>query len=272
MKAIKNYLFYKLFFILTVFGQNNPLRNKLRKKLGNGHLTSHIQGIYATILMVIVSYTHPRVRIKWPGSDLKDAPEIANVAQSIHDKCAASSWLAGVIDLATILSTLQGLIDDLVTKAAKAEGGSKTDKTNLEDAINVMQTSGTLDIINIIQAKVYANKDSAQAIVDSCGVFLKLAGGRDAQVWSVKRIAQGSVELSGQVKGIRSRYTAQWQRTLDPDNIDSWYERANEIIPTTTGKTIITGLPLGREVFFRYRIIIAGEPGDWSDVISLFVS
>jgi hypothetical protein len=272
MKTLHKYFLYQLYFILTVFGLNNPLRNKLRKQLGSGHLRNHVKAIINVMIMAIVSYTHPRVFIKWPGNSLKVAAEVANVAQSVHDKCAASTWLSGITGLAAVLTALQDLIDDLLEKAATAKGGGKEDKTNLEDAINLIQTSGTQAIINIVQGKVYTLKDSAQAIVDSCGMNLKLSGGRDAQVWSVVRIAKGSVELAGSVKGLKVRYVIQWQQTQTPQTEESWYLKANEIIPSSKGTRIVTGLPLGKEVFFRYRLIVGGIEEQWSDVISLYIS
>lgn len=271
MKKNKNFRQFQKYFLLTAFGLNTPLRNKMRKQLGSRNADRHVQEIIHLFLLPI-SFSHPSVYIKWLGNSLIDAPQVANTAQSVHEKCGQSTWLTGITTLPTVLQAFQLLIDDVVDKAAKAEGGSKTDKSNLAAAILLLQTSGSLDIVKIVQSKIYANKDSSVAIADSCGMFLKNYGGRDAQEWSVTRVAKGSVEIIGSVKGLKTRYTAQWQRTVDAEDDESWYLRANEIIPTTTGKTIVSGLPLGVEMFFRYRLIVKGEAGDWSNVISLHIS
>jgi hypothetical protein len=237
-----------------------------------------MQIFFNEILFVMPMFTmatfssHPTVYIPYPNANFKNAATIAALGQSVHDKSAASSWLTGYPGLATILSDFQDKIDDLLILITAAMGGSDTDKVNLTTALDAFVTADSLPILSAVKTKCYANKTNALDIATSCGMALKDYTSRGEQQWSAKRVAQSAVELTGRIKGIQGRYSINWQMTTTPGDESSWYTKANYIPSTPKSKTIVTGLTLKTEVFFRYCITNKNVVSDWSDVISLIIT
>ena len=222
----------------------------------------------AAFIMFAATF-HPKLYIKWNNEDSQDALK----AQSVHDKTAASTWMAALPNLVAALAAYQTAIDDWLLLIAKAENGNKQDKINLEVFSANFKSIKSARIIEMAQGVADANVTHAEQVAVSCDMELKGKGGRSSQEWSVTRVAAGSVELSAVVKAYGSkRYAVQWQRSQTPLDSASWYLMENAIIPTPNGKTIVSDLELTKLMYFRYRIISREDVSDWSYIISIVIS
>jgi len=213
---------------------------------------------------------HPNVVIKYP---LGDHLGIINKAQGIHDLMSTSTWMSGISGIAAKLAAFQAGITTYVSLEANAKlvpGGVAARDTF--SSTFVSETSEDLRVI--VQGVVNLNKTSALTIAQSCNMEIQGIGGKQALEWNVKKgELSKSAELSAKIKGYNTkRYAVQFQKTTDMNDEDSWYLRANEIVPLLQAETTVFNLTLKDTVYFRFRLILADGPTEWSEVISIIIT
>jgi len=225
-------------------------------------------------MMASVS-THPRVYINWPGGGPQKSEGLdRDLAQSIHDGMAASSYFTGITGIAALLTAYQTAIDDWSELIAKIPIGTKQDKDNLALFSDNFRTVTSARLVEVVQGVVDSQKLNAKAIADSAAMSLRGVGKKSANEWSVKRVGEGTVELTAKIKEYkRKHYAVNWQMTTDTTQPETWYSMLFAIPPTPNGTTIVTGLIKGKEYFFRYRITLTdGTVSEWSSILSLTMS
>jgi hypothetical protein len=212
---------------------------------------------------------HERVVIKFPD----DHPGIIFKAQVMHDLMKVSTWVSAVPDLTTKLSAYQTEINTYKEKEAKAQAGFPGAVAE-RDSFSATFKSETSEALRIIvQGVADANKTSALAVAQSCGMELQGLGGKSELEWSVRHGEKtGSVELAGSIKGYKTkRFAVQWQKTKDPSQESTYYLKENEIIPTLQLTTIVEGLTVKDTVYFRFRLVLKNGVTMWSETLSIVI-
>jgi len=216
------------------------------------------------------SVNRPVVVIKFTGNHNKDIMR----GFQIYKCMKGNKWFANIPG-----------IDELLEEYLA--GAKKYEKAQAKAALRTRGAAAFRDVAaynfcwvlstklrTIVQGVCYGNIGNALTIALSANMDLQGPGGRSAQQWSLKKgKLSGSVKLLGKLIVTKSkRYCFQWQRTMTPDIPESWYYSSNEVFPTLGGSTLVNGLSIGTEVFFRFRIILPGGITDWSEVKSIIVT
>ncbi len=162
------------------------------------------------------------------------------------------------------LNTVTGLI----TTLAQAEQATATRAKGTVQARNaarraLVQALGSLKayVQNIADA---ALPEDAANIVTSAGMTPKKATTHVKPPFAATAGAlSGSVKLTVRSAGRRASY--EWQSSID--GAKTWVDAT----PSLQARTTITGLPVGSTVQVRFRAIIKGGPGNWSQPLSIVV-
>jgi len=166
-------------------------------------------------------------------------------------------------DLASVKSKNDDLRDAQNHARTRAAGA-----VTARNAKKVITVNAYYALRDYVQSVCDANPADSEAICLSALFHVKKVGGRARKGFSVQYLVSGTVELSSSVNG-RYRFH-EWGMSLTPNDPSSWY--TTPLAPTIKGKTVISNLKRGTEVFFRHRIITKDGPLDWDTVISVFVN
>ena len=211
--------------------------------------------------MMAFNVPRPIVKLSMPT----DVPGILVKCKDINDKVTLHAALFP--DLPVTAADNKTHIE----KAFTAEGAMQnpdTDKTNIRNNAVALILSEAFAYHDYVQTLATATPADAAALAIAAGMELKGFTKRGKQVWSVKYtgISQ-EVELTATIKGKRCAY--EWQQSATPDDLPSW--RVTEITTTLQSTTIATGLPVGKDIYFRFRIILKDGPTQWSDPIKVHI-
>ena len=169
----------------------------------------------------------------------------------------ATTFPAPVPALATVTAAIDG--------AEAAEAATKTTRgvTDTRDQKWGAAKSAVDELVGYVQAVANAAGTGAAAVLERATVHAKKAAAHGAHTFHAEQMdASGQVHVFAQVAARRAAYD--WQTTLDGKAFTDWPG-------TMHANTVITGLPAGANVGFRYRPRTAQGQGDWSPVIYLIV-
>lgn len=225
------------------------------------------------IMMTIVQsdFTrHAKIVVKFPDSH----PEIIKQGNMVYIGMKNSSWFANVPGISVKLANYFTELQEYAKAEAKA-GSREPGAVPARDAVASKFCSETTEELRqIVQGVCDKNSEHALEIAHTAAMEVMGTGGRTSQEWSLQRGEHScSVKLLGKIIKTKSkRYCFQWQRTPNPENPDSWYERKMEIIPTLQGSTMVLKLPLKETMYFRYRVILPDGATEWSETLSIIVT
>lgn len=115
-----------------------------------------------------------------------------------------------------------------------------------------------------VQSAADANPDDAEAIITSSGMSVKRTAVRQPRTFGARQLpVSGSVELL--TKSVARRAAYDWQYSVDAGK--TWQDAGS----TLQARTVITGLPPGTTVLFRFRVLTKTGKSDWSVPTSLLV-
>ncbi|HEX8793988.1 MAG TPA: hypothetical protein VF765_23765 [Polyangiaceae bacterium] len=159
-------------------------------------------------------------------------------------------------------------VTGLITTLAHAEQATATRAKGTVQARNaarraVVQALGALKAYVQTIADAALPEDAA-TIITSAGMTPKKAAVRVKPPFAATAGAlSGSVKLTVRSAGHRASY--EWQSSIDGGK--TWVDAT----PSLQAKTTITGLPVGSTVQVRFRAIIKGGPGNWSQPLGIVV-
>ena len=115
-----------------------------------------------------------------------------------------------------------------------------------------------------VQTAADADTDNAPSIIESAGIAVRKTPVRPPRVFDATQGAtSGSAKLVTASAGHRASY--EWESSTDGGK--TWVTAP----PSLQAKTVITGLPAGSTVQFRYRAVTKTGAADWSQPVSLLV-
>jgi hypothetical protein len=111
-----------------------------------------------------------------------------------------------------------------------------------------------------------ANGDPTHAVLIASRAAMTLWSRRNHNKahLAVKRVQSGVVKL--RAKAVRGAKTNEWQYSLDGGK--TWID----VEPTTGANVTISGLPLGKVVVYRHRVVTKNGRTNWSQPISAMVT
>ncbi|MEI7894840.1 MAG: hypothetical protein WCI05_17215 [Myxococcales bacterium] len=108
--------------------------------------------------------------------------------------------------------------------------------------------------------------EDVEAAVNSSGFSVKKQGKHTKPAYEVTRgDVSGTADLD--VKSLGRNGTVMYCHQYSLDNAKTWIDA----VPTIETATSITGLPIGQTVSFRFRTLVKGAYGDWSQIITFLV-
>jgi hypothetical protein len=115
-----------------------------------------------------------------------------------------------------------------------------------------------------VQTIADADADNSAAIIQSAGLSVKKTATRKPRVFTVTEgSVSGTAKLVTRSAGPRAAYD--WGYTIDAGK--TWV-----VLPSTVqAKTVVTGLPAGTTVLFRFRSVTKSGETDWSQPAALLV-
>ena len=161
------------------------------------------------------------------------------------------------------LATLGAAIADLhaaqVATASRAKGTATVRNEKRAVVVGLIQQAR-----GYVQGVADATPENAASIIESAGFAVRKAPVRGARAFEARQGAvSGSAKLVAVSAGKRASY--EWQYSTDGGK--SWI-----LAPVTLqAKTSIAGLAVGSTVQFRYRAVLKGGEGDWSQTVALVV-
>jgi len=161
------------------------------------------------------------------------------------------------------LATLNAAIADLhsaqVATASRAKGTATVRNEKRAVVVGLIQQAR-----GYVQGVADATPESAASIIESAGFAVRKPPTRGARAFEARQGAvSGSAKLVAVSAGKRSSY--EWQYSTDGGK--TWI-----LAPVTLqAKTGVTGLASGSTVVFRYRAVLKGGEGDWSQTVALLV-
>jgi len=164
--------------------------------------------------------------------------------------------------------TIQDLTDEATAYDEAAAAADKKTKGAAQDRDGKRaDLEGNLHLVEAYVQRVISKlpPDAAPAAILSSGFGQKKDAARSKDPYAVKRTKkqnQGDVTLD--VKSLGRHGTVMYCHQYSLNNGQTWVD----CIPTDTTKLVITGLPVGTTVSFRFRTLIKRVYGDWSQTLT----
>jgi hypothetical protein len=247
----------------TLINENRRFRrsNAYYEPLASQMIADARKGDYTLIVLFGVFLNKKTVVLNLPP----DVPNILVKAKDILEKMTLNATL---FDDPTVSMIDFGKHIGAAFAAEAAMENPDTTKTETRNATIAVVVLDCGKLKTYVQTKVDADLSKALEIALSAGMNLKGFTKRGKQQWGVHYTGMtGEVECQGSTRKTRCAY--EWQRTLTPDNLPSW--RVDEITTTLQATTIVKGLTVGKDIYFRYRMILKDGPTQWSDPICIHI-
>ena len=161
------------------------------------------------------------------------------------------------------LASLNAAIADLhtaqVTATSRAKGAATVRDEKRTVVVGLLQQAR-----GYVQGVADATPENAASIIESAGFAVRKAPTRGPRAFEARQGAvSGTAKLVAVSAGKRASY--EWQYSTDGGK--TWI-----VAPVTLqAKTSVTGLAVGSTVVFRYRAVLKGGEGDWSQTVALLV-
>jgi hypothetical protein len=164
--------------------------------------------------------------------------------------------LATLTSLIAALVAAEGLVATKVKDAAKARDSARA---KVEAALTQLEAYAT----TVVEQAAPAD---APAILASSGFSAKKPSKHTKDAYSVDRgDTAGSAVID--LKTLGKHGKVQYCHQYSINGGTTWVD----LPPTLDAATTVTGLPLGQNVLFRFRTLIKGVYGDWSQTFTFFV-
>jgi hypothetical protein len=154
-----------------------------------------------------------------------------------------------------------------ITTLGSAESATLTRTKGAVPVRNAAKGSLVLLLLQLrgyVQNTADADVENGAAIIASAGMAIRKTPVRGPRIFAVEAgPTTGSAKLTAGAAARRASY--EWE--YSPDGGHTWMLAT----PTLQAKTVITGLPVGTTVQFRYRGVTKTGVVDWSAPISLLV-
>jgi hypothetical protein len=161
------------------------------------------------------------------------------------------------------LAAVASAVSDLEQAQAAALGRTKgaVDTRNAKRAALLLLVDA---LASYVQHVADADPENAAAIIQSAGMGVRKAPVHAPRVFAViQASASGSVKIVAPAASRRASYD--WQTSTDGGK--TWTLASS----TLQSKTSLSGLAAGTTVMFRYRAIVKGGEGEWSQPIAFLV-
>jgi hypothetical protein len=187
-------------------------------------------------------------------------PELLSRARAILTAMTDNHWLP---DPTPSVATLSAAIDSLDN--AHTETLSRTVGTvAARGAPHSALLAALRSYKGYVQGRGDADPDNAELIIASSGLSLRSPTTRAKAPFTVTQGAHsGSVILLVRATTKRASYEWAWSE----DGGGTW----NTAPATLAANTTITGLPIGKPLDFRFRVVTKAGVGDWSSPVTLIV-
>ena len=167
--------------------------------------------------------------------------------------------------------TLQVLTDEATAYDKADEAADKRTKGAAQDRNEKRSDlEGDLRLVEAYVQRVIAKlpPDAAPAAILSSGFGQKKAVVRTKDAYSVTRTKKQIMgDVTAYVRSLGRHGTVMYCHQYSLNNGQTWIE----CIPTDDTKLVITGLPIGTTVSFRFRTLIKRVYGDWSQTLTYLV-
>jgi hypothetical protein len=151
-------------------------------------------------------------------------------------------------------------LEDAQTKSVSRAVGTAAARNDKH-----LDLKGLLEQLRVyVEAIANANPAEAVSIVESAGMYVKDKRGPSKRGLHARQRKSREVEVSAPSAGNRAGY--EFQHSLDAGK--TWLPFPQ---PFTNYRTAKIELEPGTRVLFRYRAIVKGLAGDWSDPIAYIV-
>jgi hypothetical protein len=161
------------------------------------------------------------------------------------------------------LATITGSIKDLATSQAAALARTHGAATTRNEKRAVLVTQFE-QLKGSIQKVADANQENAASIIESAGLTVRKTVVRKPRAFeAAPGPVTGSAKLVAPSAGRRAAY--EWEYSVDGGK--TWLPAP----ATLQARTIVTGLPPGSTVSFRYRSVLKTGESDWSLPTSVMV-
>ena len=159
------------------------------------------------------------------------------------------------------------MLTDLLTKFELAETATKSRTAGTVGARNAARAALVTALRAVhafVQQTADASPENGEAIITSTSLTVRKTSARSKAPFA---IVQGpiseSAHLSVKSAGPRAAYDWEWSG----DGGKAWMQAPS----TTSAKTVITGLPAGTTVQFRFRSVTPKGQTDWCQPVSFLV-
>jgi hypothetical protein len=161
--------------------------------------------------------------------------------------------------LATVTASVGALESAQATTKTRAPGS-----TEVRDAALALVIGQVQLLLGYVQQVADGSPEQAAAIIASAGLRARAIGARNKPPFVVRLGAlSGTARLVAKAAGGRAAYD--WEYSVDGGK--TW----SAATTTLQATTVIAGLPVAAMVVFRFRSVIKGGAGDWSQPVSLLV-
>ncbi len=190
----------------------------------------------------------------------KQVPALINAADHIVEKTMNNPNIPNPDPpLATITASIKDLATAQAATLARTHGAATT--RNEKRAVLVLQLE---QLRGSIQKAADASPENAASIIESAGLNVRKEGApRPRTFAAAPGPLAGSAKLVAPSAGKRAAY--EWESSIDGGK--TWQPAAS----TLQAKAIVTGLPPGTVVSFRYRSILRSSESEWSAPVSVLV-
>jgi hypothetical protein len=190
----------------------------------------------------------PVIAVDWPESH----PKAIAFTQSAVLACTDNTWLPNPnAVLALVVTALAVVVPSQTSAGTKAKGTAQT-----RNAAVLKLKAAVEGLAHQVQGIADANPSDAVAIIESCGFKVKTVTKPKKSATKAKPLTPaGSALLT--VLAVAHAIAYFWQMSTDKTN---W----SDITPTKGSKTTVTGLAAGTTYYFRFRVLLKGGYGDWS--------
>ena len=181
--------------------------------------------------------------------------------QHVVQSMASSTWFAGLTALLTQTTT-----DLAALQAAQATalGRAKGAREARDDKKKVVVDDLVL-LKSAVQTAVNQNPGLAATIIESSGLFQKRFTRRSTPNLAAAMAPVNPGEVRVRAKAVKGA-CYEWQCSLDGGK--TWVAMGI----TTVANTSVLGMTMGSAVLFRFRTTIKKTTGDWSPMLSFFVT
>jgi hypothetical protein len=192
---------------------------------------------------------------------LPESPsKLLHAAQAIVNAMTGNAWFPSP-------TPALALVAAAITQLAAAQAETFT-KGVTTFAVRDKMLTDLVKLLHALKAYVQGiaddDPDHAVELIESAAMSVKQTGSyaKPPFVLAPGPMA-GSVALKVRSAGDNVGY--QWQQSADGGVTWAFEE------PSLKAETVIHGLPSGTTVWFRWRPVLAGGPGEWSEPLSILV-